>query len=101
MENKFHKIFVQSECISEEAMLAYIKGTLSSKEKYTVEKHLLHCDFCADAMEGLQLVNDETGISEIIADINKKQPGKSLSTNRKSFGWIRACVLPLPLRLLC
>ncbi len=40
-------------CISEEMMLAYLEGKLNPSDQHRVEKHLLECDFCHDAFEGL------------------------------------------------
>jgi len=33
--------------------LKYISNKLSSAEKHEVEKHLIDCDMCSDAAEGL------------------------------------------------
>lgn len=72
MNDNKHKLFHEPECISEEMMIRYIKDELSSKEKHKVEKHVLDCSLCADALEGLMLVEDKSRIRPIIQNINQK-----------------------------
>ncbi len=64
-----HKIFTETDCISEQAMFDYIDKKLSARENHSVEKHLLHCELCSDALEGLELI---TNSRERIGAINQK-----------------------------
>ncbi len=52
-------------CLSEQQLYGYMDGTLSHPEQHAVEKHLLDCDFCSDALAGLELVTDRTRIAAI------------------------------------
>ncbi|MBI4946352.1 MAG: tetratricopeptide repeat protein [Bacteroidetes bacterium] len=54
--NKTKNIFAHTDCISEEMLMKYISGTLSPAEKHEVEKHLIDCPMCSDAVEGLQIM---------------------------------------------
>lgn len=60
-----HKIFTETDCLSEQTMFDYIDKKLSARENHAVEKHLLHCDLCSDALEGLELVKDRSRIGAI------------------------------------
>ncbi|MFY9307648.1 MAG: energy transducer TonB [Bacteroidia bacterium] len=60
-----HKIFSETDCLSEQTMFDYIDKKLSERENHIVEKHLLHCDLCSDAIEGLEVVKDRNRISLI------------------------------------
>jgi len=40
-------------------MLKSIDEKLSPSERHVVEKHLLECELCADAMEGLKLFRNQ------------------------------------------
>ena len=60
-----HTIFTETDCISEQTMFDYIDKKLSAKECHIVEKHLLHCELCTDALEGLELVKDRGRIARI------------------------------------
>lgn len=46
------------QCLTEEQLYGYIDGKLSPAAQHAVEKHLLDCDMCSDALEGLQLVKN-------------------------------------------
>lgn len=43
-----------NEHLSKEAIAKYLQNEFSSKEMYIVEKHLLSCSFCTEAVEGFQ-----------------------------------------------
>ncbi len=45
-------------CLTQEQMTEYIDGKLSIEAQYVCEKHMLDCDLCSDAIEGLALVKD-------------------------------------------
>lgn len=60
-----HKIFIETDCISEQTMFDYIDKKLSARESHSVEKHLLHCELCSDALEGLELINNRERINTI------------------------------------
>ena len=49
-----NNIFDESSgCIRQDALLEYLQGKLSGKERNLVEKHLLECEMCSDELEGL------------------------------------------------
>lgn len=68
-ESLRHKIFTETDCLSEQTMFDYIDKKLSERENHVVEKHLLHCDFCSDALEGLEMVKDRGRIKVINTSI--------------------------------
>lgn len=63
-----YKLFESSVCPSEQMLFDYLDGTLDPKAAHYVEKHSLHCELCADALEGLRLVKDRS----IIQDLRNK-----------------------------
>lgn len=65
-------IFYHSECLSEEMLTKYVSGKLSSAEKHRVEKHLVDCEMCSDAVEGLAMIGDEHKISRITSELNQR-----------------------------
>lgn len=56
MEKKLYNIFSseKNKCLSLHQMRAYQAGNLSKYEQHTVEKHILDCPLCAEALEGIQ-----------------------------------------------
>lgn len=69
---KHSDIFTHTDCISEEMLIRHVSGKLSSAEKHQVEKHLLDCEMCSDAVEGLAMIGDKNRISKITAELNQK-----------------------------
>jgi len=67
-----HKLFDNTDCISEQTMFDYINNRLSPKECHVVEKHLLDCELCSDALEGLRMVKDRGRISFAKEEVTKK-----------------------------
>lgn len=39
-------------CPTSQAFKGYLKGSLSTSEKFKVEEHLRHCRICSEALEG-------------------------------------------------
>jgi len=79
--------------ISANQMQNYIDGKLSNSEMHEIEKHLLECDFCAEAMEGLELSGNESTFEvEVIALKNRisKKTNKSIKKNPFQFRRILA-----------
>lgn len=44
----------EDSCLSRDEMLDYISGKLNDVQQHHVESHLLDCELCQDAMEGLE-----------------------------------------------
>lgn len=72
MSNKAEHIFSNKECLSVEDLLAYNEGKLNSLEQHKVEKHLLECELCSDALEGFQLHTNSAIIPEVITELNNR-----------------------------
>ncbi|MFN0189022.1 MAG: tetratricopeptide repeat protein [Bacteroidia bacterium] len=66
MSNHHHK----SPCLSSQEMLDYTQGILSTHEQHLFEKHLLECEFCSDALEGIQLMNNPNSLLTIEEELN-------------------------------
>lgn len=65
MKNLHHHIFSETTCISKETMLKFINKQLSQKELYDVQKHLIDCDFCSEALEGLKYAKNSSVLFNI------------------------------------
>lgn len=94
-----HKIFIETDCISEQTMFDYIDKKLSARESHSVEKHLLHCELCSDALEGLELTNNRERIAVINQKVREyialKKETRLISFNYKLIISIAASVLLL------
>jgi hypothetical protein len=67
-----HKIYAAGGCISEMTMFDYIDGKLSPKLQHEVEKHMLECELCSDALEGLMLVKNRRHIELINSAVRSR-----------------------------
>lgn len=65
--------------VDQETLLKYLQGKLSAAEQHEVEKNLLADEFEADAVEGLQNIQDTQEISVLVEQLNldlKKRTAK-------------------------
>ncbi len=67
-----HTIYNPTDCLSEKMLFEYIDNKLNQKERHIVEKHLLDCEMCSDALEGLELTKDRNRIALIKEAVNKR-----------------------------
>lgn len=78
----------KSECFSEEQLLAYIQGQLSTSEVKSLEVHINSCELCNDALDGL-LTDDgklnagtKQELPEVLDRINKRLDHRSRKEHR-------------------
>lgn len=71
--------------VDQDTLLKYLQGQLSADEQHEVEKSLLDDPFEADAMEGLQGVQDKTQIKELVAQLNRDLKKKTSRKKRRLF----------------
>ena len=95
-----HKIFSVSEnCLTEDQLLLYLQNKLSPFEQHHVEKHLLDCELCSDALEGLRLISSPANLTKTFAELNQKIDERVKHTEKKIiplYSWLRiAAVIAL------
>jgi TonB family protein len=71
LSNKDHHLSLQ-------LMHAYLEETLPEKQMHQVERHLLDCALCADAMEGLSFINNPSQADESVNYLKRKIRKRSL-----------------------
>lgn len=89
MKELHNHIFSATTCISKETMMKYIKHQLSKEELHEVEKHMLDCDLCSDAMAGMKYATN----SATILAIDNKIDNRIASGESNPFfrgGWLMA-----------
>jgi len=72
MKELHNNIFSNTTCISKETMLKYINKQLDKTELHQVEKHLLDCELCTDAMEGMKYARNSSVLFTINHKINQR-----------------------------
>ncbi|MCH8317595.1 MAG: hypothetical protein IIA88_03730, partial [Bacteroidetes bacterium] len=77
------KLFSETDCLSLETLQKYLGGELTTNQMHTVEKHLLGCELCSDALDGLSLMPDGSKTVKIVAGINKEIRAKTAAGKAK------------------
>ena len=76
-KENLHTIFKNSECLSEEKLLAYSTNKLTNLERNEVERHTINCKFCSDALEGFEKkIHSTKGYDSAKGAIHKKDKKK-------------------------
>ncbi|MBW6483614.1 MAG: hypothetical protein K0B10_11215 [Vicingaceae bacterium] len=89
MKELHNHIFSNTTCISKELMMKYINKQLTKNELHEVEKHMLDCDLCTDAMAGMKYAKN----SSILFALDHKIENRIASNQTNSFfkgGWLMA-----------
>ena len=73
-KENLYTIFKNSECLSEEKLIAYCNNELTNLERNEVERHTINCKFCSDALEGFEKkIHTAKGYDSVKAAIHKKE----------------------------
>ena len=64
-------IFSMSGHLTKEQLVQYHLGQILKEERYELEKHLVDCELCKDALSGMALMPGYKGIDKIRKDIRK------------------------------
>lgn len=89
MKELHNHIFSNTTCISKELMVKYINKQLTKNELHEVEKHMLDCDLCTDAMAGMKYAKNST----VLFALDNKIENRIASNQTNSFfkgGWLMA-----------
>ena len=87
MNNLLNKsIFSETGCLSRRSLLSYRDGILSRSDMHEVEKHLVDCELCSEALEGLELLTDTTVLDEISHHVNGNN--RSSSSDNKPLRYL-------------
>ncbi|OLY92253.1 hypothetical protein SAMN05444008_11513 [Cnuella takakiae] len=69
--------------IDPDTLMRYLQGTLPPAEQHEVEKYLLDTDFEADALEGLQQVQDPARLQFLLDQLHRDL--KKKTAQKKAF----------------
>jgi len=71
MNSRINKdIFTETGCIKRDLLLRYRDGALSSGDKHEVEKHLVDCPLCSDALEGFILLTSTSSLDDVQNEVS-------------------------------
>jgi TonB family protein len=101
MNTKSSAIFTPSGCLTGDALMLLISGSLKGKDLINAQNHIIECPLCADAAEGLEmwLTETKTGQADLSISVyethseNAELEGKRLSSSphtKKSNGFTKS-----------
>ncbi len=78
-------LFATTTCISKEMMLLYVDGQLTKSATRMVESHLIDCEFCDAALEGIQAVGTKKfeAMLETVSQRIESQQSNTHATEEK------------------
>ncbi len=79
-EQNEHINLSKKSCINFDTMKAYLRSQLSASEMHKVEQHLLSCQFCSDAFDGLSDTEDVEKHFITIENISEEIIEKAINT---------------------
>jgi hypothetical protein len=83
-------------CLTQEQITAYIDGNLSVAEQHACERHMVDCELCEDAVEGLALVKDRSVLASPIRTSETPAEGKVIPLHQpRRIAFAAAAVLVL------
>jgi len=92
------ELFKQTPCLSLEILLAYREYQVSDQQRRDIERHLVDCPLCTEALHGLELTGTEHDIRTRIAQLNaslKKSDAPRSVSRRYRYGFALAAILAL------
>lgn len=89
------EIFTETGCLSRDKILQYKDGLLKRSDMHEIEKHLVDCNLCSEALEGLSMVSGLAALDEIKDRFSKTTKRDGYSS--KNYMAIAASVVAITL----
>jgi len=80
--------FRPSSCLTLDQFIAYAEGRCSAGKRHGIEKHLVDCEFCSDAMKGLALSGEPQDVRRRVKELNDEIRAYGRSKPDRKRGWI-------------
>src|SRR5437868_389306 len=77
MSKNKENVFSAPGCLSLDTIIRYLNDELPVKESHRVEKHMLDCELCKEAVEGYALMEKKDRAAGIIFELNKRLAGNT------------------------
>ncbi len=100
MSEKLPNIFSSSKCLSPAQLESYARGTLTATEQQAVEKHLLDCELCSDALEGIVEQIQKINLQEDVKAINQSLKRKYIRKHTIFFSPLKLSAIAAAILLL-
>ena len=81
--NHDKEIFVSSaRHLSQEELLSYHHGRMQSADRHMVERHLLDCELCSEALQGVAKMDDTMRLASITHELYSRSLHKKLKRKK-------------------
>ena len=98
-------IFSNTLCLTLDQLTAYVEDRLSAHERHKVEKHLIDCELCSDAVEGMTLAADSVNIKRTVnslkSDLRARLHPRPVSSSPGRKTWRMVTVPVAAVLLVC
>lgn len=81
------QIFHHSDCLTLEQLAAYAEDRVAADERFVIEKHLVDCELCSDALEGFTLLEEKSAVRDRIKSMNEMIRETVSSTVTHKYNW--------------
>ena len=71
-KNSTYHLFTSGGCLSQEGTILYLEHQLSGRERSLVREHLSTCNFCREALDGLQQVDTPEQLQPVFSELKTK-----------------------------
>lgn len=103
MDNNINKIFKKRTCLSATELEGYVRNTLKARKRNQVERHLLDCELCSEALDGFVESGKEINLVRVKSSLAHRfvsENSLGRSGVRKNNGWIWAAAAVVCLALV-
>jgi hypothetical protein len=71
-------MFSSSQHLSREDLIRYNRNALNEKELHEMEKHLVDCELCSEALEGISEMKNSSSLYEVSKELHLRARKKHL-----------------------
>ncbi|MFQ5335703.1 MAG: zf-HC2 domain-containing protein, partial [Flavobacteriales bacterium] len=79
-----NRIFTETGCVSRDKLIAYTENRLTGKDRHHIERHLLDCPLCMDAVDGFA---GKTEVAGLLSDLDARVDAMSGWHNKGAFNY--------------
>jgi hypothetical protein len=83
MYNNKSTVFKTTSCLSRDQLVKYHQNQLTAVEKHAVEEHLIDCELCSEALEGIALLTSYVIMDNTTEEVKRKYTSIAKSDKTK------------------
>ena len=80
-------IFQETTCLTHDQLKAYLKKQVTGRERFNIENHLIECELCNDALEGLNISESEKVTKQDLKSLKNALHSRFMIKSTKNIAW--------------